>query len=82
MRAGMGQERKVAPCRFRQGLRGRHAALTHRPLLEDTAATARAITTHGLRPRPRLQVHIATVSHAIACVRAAAVVAPLHLLAR
>ena len=38
MRAGMGmgQERKVAPSRFRQGLRGRHAALTHRPLLEDT----------------------------------------------
>jgi hypothetical protein len=56
MRAGMGQERKVAPSRFRQGLRGRHAALTHRqtelrqpgqrPLTSCTTAPCHAAVAH------------------------------------
>ena len=66
MRAGMGQERKVAPSRFRQGLRGRHAALTHRPLLKDTAATTWTAPSHDLRAGPMPRLHITRELHACA----------------
>lgn len=55
MRAGMGQERKVAPSRFRQGLRGRLTRpSTHRRLLEDTAATPVHVLQAG--PMQRLRI--------------------------
>lgn len=63
MRAGMGQERKVAPSRFCQGLRGRHAALTHRLLLEDTTVTT---TAPSLRYQPTQRLRITGELHAYA----------------
>jgi hypothetical protein len=63
---GNGARAEVAPSRFRQGLRGRHAALTHRPLLKDTAATTWTAPSHDLRAGPMLRLRITRELHACA----------------